>query len=82
MQKWLTFQIFLFFFFAFKSGLLTSFLSSKLRRIFCLVGLNLLHLGLTPCRGGEACVSQMTQRAVSAGTVVPGRSNHAGLVKG
>ena len=29
----------------------------------------------------SSCVS-MTQRAVPAGTLVPGRSNHAGLVEG
>ena len=39
-----------------------------------------LHLGLTPCGGGGACVS--TQRAVPAGTLVPCRSNFAGLIEG
>ena len=43
---------------------------------------HLLHLWLTPCHGGEACMSQMTQRALLAGNLVPGRSDHATLVEG
>ena len=52
-------------------------------RLFSRKANNFLHLGLTPCRGRlRSLCASMTQRAVPAGTFVPGRSNQAGLVEG